>query len=123
MARRLVELDLLAGSRTDAARDLEAYRAAGGQRLQSAAGFAQLPKRRRSYRFPDRWDPSRAWLRWRPISTPRELLPALARNVVTNGYQAATSNEALEQTEYLKLVIRYLSQARELDKAGRRGAA
>ena len=44
------------------------------------------------------------------------MIPALARNVVTNGYQAASSNEALEQTEYLKLVIRYLSQARELDK-------
>ena len=33
-----------------------------------------------------------------------EILPALARNVVTNGYQASHSNEALEPTEYLKLV-------------------
>src|SRR6185295_11535137 len=40
----------------------------------------------------------------------------LARNVVTNGYQASHSNDALEQTEYLKLVHRYLSQARELTK-------
>ena len=31
LARRLVELDLLAGSRNDAARDLELYRAAGGK--------------------------------------------------------------------------------------------
>jgi len=45
-----------------------------------------------------------------------DLLPALARNVVTNGFQAAHSNEALEQTEYLKLVHRYLSQAREIEK-------
>src|SRR5258707_13261711 len=45
-------------------------------------------------------------------------MPALGRNVVTKGYQAASSNEALEQTEYLKLVIRYLSQARELAKLG-----
>ena len=37
-----------------------------------------------------------------------------------NGYQAASANEALEQTEYLKLVVRYLSQARELEQAGRR---
>ncbi len=44
------------------------------------------------------------------------MLSALARNVVTNGYQASHSNEALEPTEYLKLVHRYLSQARELDK-------
>jgi hypothetical protein len=45
-----------------------------------------------------------------------EILAALARNVVTNGYQAANSNEGLEQTEFLKLVVRYLSQARELTK-------
>src|SRR6202011_1036181 len=43
---------------------------------------------------------------------------ALARNVVTNGYQASHSNDALEQTEYLKLVHRYLSEARELEKLG-----
>ena len=43
-------------------------------------------------------------------------MPALARNVVTNGYQASRANELLEETEYLKLVHRYLSQARELDK-------
>ena len=34
----------------------------------------------------------------------------------TNGYQASHGNEALEQTEYLKLVHRYLSQAHELEK-------
>ncbi len=51
-----------------------------------------------------------------PEALPDEVLPALARNVVTNGYEASHSNEALEQTEYLKLVHRYLSQARELDK-------
>jgi hypothetical protein len=45
-----------------------------------------------------------------------DILQALARNVVTNGYQASHSNEALEQTEYLKLVHRYLSQAQELSK-------
>ncbi|MBK5292800.1 MAG: hypothetical protein JJE04_14135, partial [Acidobacteriia bacterium] len=51
-----------------------------------------------------------------PDLKPEEMLPALARNVVTNGYQASNSQEALEQTEYLKLVFRYLSQARELEK-------
>ena len=45
-----------------------------------------------------------------------DLLPSLAHNVVTNGYQTAPGTEGLEQTEYLKLVIRYLSQARELEK-------
>ena len=51
-----------------------------------------------------------------PDLTPSDLLPALARNIITNGYHATTANEALEQTEYLKLVIRYLSQARELER-------
>ena len=51
-----------------------------------------------------------------PGNRPDDVLPALARNIVTNGYQAAGSNDVLEQTEYLKLVIRYLSQARELEK-------
>ncbi len=41
--------------------------------------------------------------------------------MVTNGYQASHSNDALEQTEYLKLVHRYLSQARELEKLAGRG--
>ena len=41
---------------------------------------------------------------------------SLARNIVTNGYQAVSGTETLDQTEYLKLVLRYLSQARELDK-------
>jgi hypothetical protein len=34
--------------------------------------------------------------------------------VVTNGYQAVSSNESLDQTEYLRLLIRYIGQAREL---------
>jgi len=48
-----------------------------------------------------------------PDLAPEELLPALARNVVTNGYEAS-GNEALQQTEYLRLVVRYLAQAREI---------
>src|SRR5512142_1720197 len=51
-----------------------------------------------------------------PDVAPDDLLIALGKNVVTNGYQAISSAEGLEQTEYLKLVVRYLSQARELDK-------
>src|ERR1019366_900041 len=47
---------------------------------------------------------------------PAEVLQALARNIVTNGYEASHGGEELEETEYLKLVRRYLAQARELDK-------
>ena len=71
-------------------------------------------------KFPDRCAPSRAWPRFSPDLSPDDLLPALARNVVTNGYQATSANEALEQTEYLKLVVRYLSQARELERLAAR---
>lgn len=45
-----------------------------------------------------------------------EVLPSLGRNIVTMGYRAYSANNALEQTEYLSLVFRYLSQARELEK-------
>ena len=48
-----------------------------------------------------------------PDLAPVDLLPALARNIVTNGYEAI-GNEALQQTEYLRLLIRYIGQAREL---------
>ncbi len=47
--------------------------------------------------------------------TEEELLQALARSVVINGYHAGRQ-EGLEPTEYLKLLTRYLSQARELEK-------
>ncbi len=63
--------------------------------------------------------PLRSFARMAALSPdvhPEDLLPAMARNVVTNGYQAANNNEALDQTEYLKLVVRYLVQARELEK-------
>lgn len=56
-----------------------------------------------------------------PDLTPNDLLSALARIIVTNGYQASSSTESLEQTEYLKLVFRYLSQAKELEKLAASG--
>lgn len=119
IARRLVLLDLLAGDRDAAIRHLAAYRAAGGsdlhlegpqatrQRATPASGVITIP------------GPIRSFARMAALSpdlTPEDLLPALARNVVTNGYQASASAESLEQTEYLKLVHRYLSQAREIEK-------
>ena len=118
IARRLIGLDLLAGDRAAAARHLEAYRAAGGKDL-AALPVASAPgaaKDGPSILIPG---PLRSFARMAAISsdsTPQDVLPALARNVVTNGYQASHSNDALEQTEYLKLVHRYLSQARELEK-------
>ncbi|MDQ2901043.1 MAG: hypothetical protein M3Y07_14785, partial [Acidobacteriota bacterium] len=123
LAQRLVLLDLLAGDRAAATQDLAAYRADGGKDWQNAIiPSGEAPAEKRQYiQIPG---PLRSFGRMAAISgdiNPDDVLPALARNVVTNGYQASHSNDALEQTEYLKLVHRYISQARELEKLG--GAA
>jgi hypothetical protein len=111
-SRRLAALDLLAGDR-----------AAADRRL-SAAGLPPLPPAGTSSRaFPmstfDIPGPYRSFARMAAISPDlptTEILAALARNVVTNGYQASSGAESLDQTEYLKLVVRYLAQAREIEK-------
>lgn len=114
-ARKLAILDLLKGDANATSRDLDAYRAASGKALVLSASSAAA----------EAWPtttipgPLRSFSRMAAISadaSPEDVLPALARNVVTNGYQASHSNDALEQTEYLKLVHRYISQARELEK-------
>ncbi|MDQ6708092.1 MAG: hypothetical protein M3Z85_19215, partial [Acidobacteriota bacterium] len=117
-AERLVLLDLLAGDRAAATQDLSAYRSAGGKDWPNAAipSGEAAPEKRQYIQIPG---PLRSFGRMAAISgdvNPGDVLPALARNVVTNGYQASHSNDALEQTEYLKLVHRYVSQARELEK-------
>ena len=118
VARREAILDLLAGDQVAAAHHIETFRAAGGSGLSLPAAAPPAPASQSYIEIPG---PLRSFARMAALSpdlNPEDLLPALARNVVTNGYQAANSNEALEQTEYLKLVVRYLSQARELEKLG-----
>lgn len=118
IARRLVALDLLAGDRDAAARHMEAYRAASGKTLSLGTTRPVANEGGKTLTAPIP-GPMRSFARMAAISpdaTPEDIFPALARNVVTNGYQASHSNDALEQTEYLKLVHRYLSQARELTK-------
>ena len=119
IARRLVVLALLDDDHQAAIRHLEVYRSAGG------ADFSTPPPaKKQSAEVEQRAvieipGPLRSFSRMAALSpdlAPEDLLPALARNVVTNGYQASSGAEALDQTEYLKLVIRYLSQARELTK-------
>ncbi|MGA2269797.1 MAG: hypothetical protein ABSH44_15115 [Bryobacteraceae bacterium] len=121
IARRLAAIDLLAGDSAAAARDLEAYRAATGKSLPApgASSGSTTPAPAQSWPVVPIPGPMRPFARMAALSPETaadDILPALARNVVTNGYQASHSNEALEQTEYLKLVHRYLSQARELDR-------
>src|SRR5579884_1143408 len=122
-ARRLLVLDLIAADSKAAQEHFAAYQAAGGHDLTlPESSPQQSAPATRPMSIPG---PLRSFARMAALSPDLpvdEIVPALARNVVTNGYQAATSNEALEQTEYLKLVIRYLSQARELSAlAGKQG--
>ena len=114
-------LDLLAGDRNATSRHLDAYRTAAGKPLTVGSSPPAAAAEARTAPIPG---PLRSFARMAAISSdssPEEILPALARNVVTNGYQASHSNDALEQTEYLKLVHRYLTQARELDKLAGEG--
>lgn len=119
VAQRLVLLDLLEGDRSAAGQHLEEYRAAGGTEGTTSIPAPKpgpAPEEAQTIGIPG---PLRSFSRMAAVSAdvgPPELLPALARNVVTNGYQASTGGEALEPTEYMKLINRYLSQARELTK-------
>jgi hypothetical protein len=114
--RRLVLLDVFAEDVPAAERHLQQFREAGGTGW--AMPMSQPPPVEKSQviLIPG---PLRSFARMAALAPdvhPEDLMSALARNIVTNGYQATASNEALEQTEYLKLVIRYLTQARELEK-------
>jgi hypothetical protein len=113
---KLATFDLLQGDRASAVRRLSAYAAAGGTGL----AFASTPtKATAPTEYIEIPGPLRSFSRMAALSPELaldEVLPALGRNVVTNGYRAYSSNEALEQTEYLSLVLRYLSQARELER-------
>src|SRR5579864_7478536 len=119
VARELALLDLLAGDRAAATKHIEAYHAAGGQDWANTPNWKTAEAGAETRQIVNVPGPLRSFGRMAAISAdiqPDEVLPALARNVVTNGYQASHSNESLEQTEYLKLVHRYVSQARELEK-------
>ncbi len=107
-ARRAILLDLIAGDRKSADEDLAVYKALGGADLQLASAEKPLLQAGKLVTIPG---PLRSFARMAAFSAdtvPEDVMPALARNVVTNGYQASRSNEELEETEYLKLVHRYL---------------
>ncbi len=115
--RRLTVLELLAGENAAARKRLESWKSTGGQGLELApenTAVASLPAG--TITIPGPMESFARMAALSPDLPPREILLALARNVVTNGYQALSGSEGLEQTEYLKLVIRYLGQARELEK-------
>ncbi len=114
--RRLVVLDVLNGDNAAATEHLKLYRAAGGTDMPSAMPTFAKPDPPATISIPGPLSSFNRMAALSPDLPAEDILPALARNVVTNGYQASNSQEALEQTEYLKLVFRYLVQARELEK-------
>lgn len=116
IARRLVLLDLVAGDRAAAVKHYEVYKSTGGDLTASLLSAQRQSASLPTVNIPG---PLRSFARMAALSPdlqPEDVLSALARNIVTNGYQASASAESLEQTEYLKLVVRYMSQARELEK-------
>jgi hypothetical protein len=115
--RRAVLLDLIAGDRAAAGKDLAQYKKYGGTGIELPTTPSVSTEAAPSVIYIP--GPLRSFARMAAISPDSQaesILPALARNVVTNGFQASRSNDELEETEYLKLVHRYLSQAHELEK-------
>ncbi|MBV9611652.1 MAG: hypothetical protein JO091_04230, partial [Acidobacteriaceae bacterium] len=110
--RQAVLLDFMSADKSYLSHDLERYRAAGGTDL-SEPEASEKPASYSTVLIPGPLSSFARMAALTPDLAPEGLLPALARNVVTNGYQAS-GNEALEQTEYLRLVVRYIGQAREL---------
>jgi len=122
--REVILTDVVEGQNGPLNADLEAYRAAGGSDLSEApkskGGEAELSQLYSTVSIPGPLSSFARMAALSPDLAPEELLPALARNIVTNGYQAISANEALEPTEYLKLLLRYVAEARELeDLAGK----
>ncbi len=118
--RRLVLISLVEGNNADAGRFLKDYRGAGGAGMPRAdemlravppaedrTGWARIPGPLFSFR------------RMAALSSdqgPEELVPALARNVMTSGYRSSSTADSMVPTEYLKLLLQYLSQAGELQQ-------
>jgi len=110
--RQVVLDDYIEGRDAEVAADLDRYRSAGGTSLRQPAKPAQTGQTK-MITIPGPLSSFARMAALSPDLAAEELLPALARNVVTNGYEAS-GNEALQQTEYLRLVVRYLAQAREI---------
>jgi hypothetical protein len=114
--RRLVLLDVFAEDLQAAAHHLQQFQESGGSGWTLPSVQPAATEKAQVILIPG---PLRSFARMAALAPdvhPEDLMSALARNIVTNGYQATASNEALEQTEYLKLIVRYLTQARELEK-------
>lgn len=115
IAKRLAVLALEAGDQAAAESAAAAYRQAGGPGWEPdriGAGVNLETSDFGTAEIPGILD---GFLRMAGLSTdlePDQLLPALAKNIITRGYRISLDTQ--HATEYLKLIQQYLSQAREL---------
>ncbi len=116
--RRHIVLAALVHGDDDTARSvLESIRAAGGSGWTGGASILDPPASAaaESIAVPGTLTSFR---RMAALSTGlalEEILPSLGRTIFTGGYHAARGSGTLEPTEYLKLLMQYLTQARELE--------
>ncbi len=116
--RRLVVLSLAEGDQAAAANYLRQYREAGGKDWQQAA-IGRAIEARPAVEKVSIPGPLSSFERMAAVSQdtqPEELLDNLARSVSLHGYRASVGREGLQPTEFMKLLTRYLSQARELER-------
>lgn len=111
--RQAVLIDFMNGKMSELDTDIAAYRAAGGSDLSVPPATRAQSSLYSTIMIPGSLHSFARMAALTPDLAPEDLLPALARNVVTNGYEAS-GNEMLQPTEYLRLLIRYIGQAREL---------
>jgi hypothetical protein len=115
--RRLVVLSLEQGNRADMERYLALYEKEGGMDLRLPP--AVDPNANRDYgtlRIPG---PLTSFARMTAITPelpPERILSAIARNIVISGFRASGNEGGMTETEYLRLVFRYLEQAKEMEK-------
>ena len=120
LMRRLVVIALADGRNEEVGRLLQMYRDAGGQGLRLAEQIVDpAPSNEGAVTWASIPGPLFSFRRMAALSSdqgPEELFPALARNIVTSGYRATAGVDSMVPTEYLKLILQYLSQARELEQ-------
>ncbi len=118
-ARRLLALSLESNDIAQARKAADAFREAGGDGYGDAAMALNATPRAddSGYGYTEVPGLYNSFLRMAALSTdlsPTGILPALARNLVTGGYRTARGGESMQETEYLKLLKQYLTQAGEL---------
>lgn len=116
--QRLTILDMLAGDTASAEAHLAASQEAGAAGL-SAARVPHPSFETASGEFLEIPGPLSAFARLvgvAPENPPETILQAIAHYVATRGYRLRASGGGMQPNESVKLAVRYLTQARELER-------